>query len=361
MNAELIMQKEFTKSDIIDLLNLECDDLKMLFRKSSMLRTDNCGNLVYLRGLIELSNICSKNCYYCGIRKGNKNVERYNLTDKDVVQAAQFAYESNYGSVVIQSGELQSESNTQRIENICREIKKLSDGNLGITLSCGEQTQEVYQRWFEAGAHRYLLRIEASNRELYGRLHPDDVHHSYDKRVECLDLLKRTGYQVGTGVMIGLPFQTPEHLAEDLLFMKKLDVDMCGMGPYIEHQDTPLFKDKHILLPAEERFNMTLKMIAVLRILMPDINIAATTAMQAIDKMGREKAINIGANVLMPNITPGIYRDKYKLYDNKPCTDENAADCAQCIESRIRLAGFEVGYKEWGDSKRFLKKYNVSN
>lgn len=358
MIDSILNKDNLTREEIVTLLQAEGDDLKALFKRSSAVRNQYCGKKVYLRGLIELSNICSKNCLYCGIRRDNRNVERYNLTDDEVLQAARFAFESNYGSVVIQTGELQAPANTNRIEHLCREIKKLSDDKLGITLSCGEQSEETYQRWFEAGAHRYLLRIEASNRDLYSKLHPDDDDHSFEKRLECLSLLRKTSYQVGTGVMIGLPFQTNEHLADDLLFMKEHDIDMCGMGPYIEHHDTPLYQYRDKLMPLEERFRLTLKMLAILRIMMKDINMAATTALQAIDKIGREKAIQIGANILMPNITPGKYRDNYKLYENKPCTDESAEDCAGCIEGRIKLAGAEIGYDEWGDSKRFLKRMN---
>jgi biotin synthase len=356
MIREILYKERLSKEEIITLLQAEGDDLKALFNRSSEIRNKYCGKKVYLRGLIELTNICSKDCLYCGIRKSNKNVERYNLSDKEVLQAARFALDSNYGSVVIQSGELQSDFNTKRMENLCREIKNLSGNKLGITLSCGEQTEDVYRRWFEAGAHRYLLRIEASNRKLYAKLHPGDSNHDFEKRLECISLLRKTGFQVGTGVMIGLPFQSTEHLADDLLFMKEQDIDMCGMGPYIEHADTPLYDYRDKLMPVEERFKLTLKMLAVLRLLMPDINMAATTALQAIDKIGREKAIRIGANILMPNITPGKYRDNYKLYENKPCTDESAEDCAGCIEGRIKLAGAEIGYDEWGDSKHYFNR-----
>ncbi len=358
MIKEILQKDILSKDEIIQLLQCEGDDLKKLFEKSSDIRKEYCGNKVYLRGLIELSNICAKNCLYCGIRRDNKKVERYNLTDHEVLEAARFAFENKYGSLVMQTGELQSNANTERIEALCKEIKKLSDGKLGITLSCGEQTEDVYKRWFDAGAHRYLLRIETSNRELYSKLHPDDDNHRFEKRVECLELLRKTGYQVGTGVMIGLPFQKTEHLADDLLFMQSQDIDMCGMGPYIEHADTPLYQFRNELMPLEERFRLTLKMLAILRIMMKDINMAATTALQAIDKIGREKAIKVGANILMPNITPGVYRDNYKLYENKPCTDESAEDCAGCIEGRIKLAGAEIGYGEWGDSGRFLKRIN---
>jgi len=180
--------------------------------------------------------------------------------------------------------------------------------------------------------------------------------HSFTKRVECLKLLKKIGFQVGTGVMVGLPFQTYEDLANDLLFMKELDIDMCGMGPYIEHVDTPLYEFKDTLWSLQKRFEVTQNMVALLRIMMPDINIAATTALQAIDKMGREKVIRTGANILMPNITPGVYRNSYKLYDNKPCTDESADDCTSCIDVRVHMTDNEVGYGKWGDSKHFGKK-----
>lgn len=356
MIKEILSKTDFTKDDIILLLAAEGDELKLLFGKSAEIKEKFVGKKVYLRGLIELSNICSKNCYYCGIRRDNKNVERYLVNDNEVLEAARFALSNNYGSIVIQTGELQSETNTRRIENLVKEIIKLSDGKLGITLSCGEQNEDVYKRWFDAGAHRYLLRIESSNRELYLKLHPNDENHSFEKRIECLHLLKKVGYQVGTGVMIGLPFQTFEHLADDLLFMKEFDIDMCGMGPYIEHVDTPLYDYKDQLMPIDDRFKLTLKMLAILRIMMKDINMAATTALQAIDKIGREKAIRIGANILMPNITPGVYRDNYKLYENKPCTDENAEDCAGCIEGRIKLAGGDIAYGEWGDSKHFYNR-----
>jgi biotin synthase len=358
MISKILHKEHLYREDILTLLNLEGEELKLLFSRSAEVKQQIVGNKVYLRGLIELSNICKKNCLYCGIRRDIKNTVRYNLTDDEVLQAARLAMDFNYGSVVIQSGELQSNVNSDRIEHLVRQIRTMSDGKLGITLSCGEQTEEVYQRWFDAGAHRYLLRIEASNRELYARLHPNDDNHSFEKRLECLSLLRKTGYQVGTGVMIGLPFQTYEHLADDLLFMKEQDIDMCGMGPYIEHADTPLYEFRNDLMSLENRFRLTLKMLAVLRLMMPDINMAATTALQAIDKIGREKAIRIGANILMPNITPGKYRDNYKLYENKPCTDESADDCANCIEGRIKLAGAEIGYGEWGDSKRFLKRAN---
>jgi len=200
------------------------------------------------------------------------------------------------------------------------------------------------------------LRIESSNEDLYYKIHPKDEMHNYQNRLECLKRLQRSGYQTGTGVMIGLPFQTYDDLANDILLMKELDIDMCGMGPYIEHTDTPLYEFKDTLMPLEERFNLTLKMIAILRIVMKDINIAAATALQAIDKIGREKAIKVGANIIMPNITPGKYRDDYALYQNKPCTDEEADDCANCLEARVNITGDSIGYGEWGDSNHFKRR-----
>ena len=343
------------KNEIIELLQLRGSDELNLFKKANKIRLRYRGDRVYLRGIIEYSNICKKNCLYCGIRSGNKNLTRYTIKDEEFYEAVNFAIKHRYGSIVIQSGENTSTAFIDKMTEYIKEIKRISIGKLGITLSLGEQSKETYQRWYEAGAHRYLLRIEESHPELYKKLHPQDDIHDFDKRYRCLVDLKEIGYQLGTGIMIGLPYQTIEHLADDLIFMKNLDIDMCGMGPYIEHPDTPLYKYKNNLLPIKERFSLTLKMIAILRLMMPDINIAATTAMQAIDPMGREKALQAGANVLMPNITPKKYRDEYLLYKNKPNIDKNPDDNICCIESRIRIAGFRIGYDEWGDSLHYFR------
>lgn len=357
MTLNQILNKDsFTKEDIITLLKAEGEERTLLFRKSAEIKEKYIGKKVWFRGLIEFSNICSKDCLYCGIRKGNLNLERYNLSDEEILIAAKFAYDNQYGSIALQSGELESRKVTDRIENLLHKIKELSGGKLGITLSVGEQEPEVYRRWFDAGAHRYLLRIEATNIELYKKIHPDDSHHDFLRRLECLKSLQDIGYQTGTGVMIGLPFQTLEDLAGDLIFMRDFDIDMCGMGPYIEHADTPLIRYSGELLPLTERFNLTLKMIAVLRIMMKDINIVAATALQAIDPIGREKAIKIGANIIMPNITPGKYRDSYRLYENKPCTDDSAEDCQSCLEARLSLVDSEIIYGEWGDTMHYEKR-----
>jgi biotin synthase len=352
--SEILGNESFTRENIISLLESEGEDRTLLFKKSAETKEKYIGKKVWFRGLIEFSNVCSKDCLYCGIRKGNKNLERYSLSDEEILAAAKFAHINRYGSIALQSGELESQFVTNRIENLLHKIKELSNGGLGVTLSVGEQEADVYKKWYDAGAHRYLLRVESTNQDLYQKIHPGDSHHDFNKRIECLRSLQDIGYQTGTGVMIGLPFQTTDDLAGDLLFMKEFNIDMCGMGPYIEHADTPLIKYSENLLPLNERFDLTLKMIAIIRIMMKDINIVAATALQAIDPIGREKAVKIGANILMPNITPGKYRDSYKLYDNKPCTDDSAEDCQSCLEARVSLADSEVIYDEWGDSKHFL-------
>ncbi|MDP4185500.1 MAG: [FeFe] hydrogenase H-cluster radical SAM maturase HydE [Bacteroidota bacterium] len=353
---KLLMQESFSREEIVRLLSLEGEEKKELFLRSRTVKLTTVGNKVYFRGLIEFSNICAKDCLYCGIRSSNTKVVRYFATDDQILDAARFAFQNQYSSVVLQSGELSTPAFIDRVDNLLKKIKALSDGKLGITLSCGEQTENTYQRWFDSGAHRYLLRIETSNKSLYEKIHPKNEIHRFEKRLEALNSLRRCGYQVGSGMMIGLPFQTLEDMADDLLFLQKIDVDMVGMGPYIEHEDTPLIEYRHLLSPRAERFDLALKMIAVLRLMMPDINIAAATALQAIDPVGREKAVQIGANVIMPNLTPCEYREEYKLYENKPCLDEDAEACKSCLEARISMSGDEIGYGEWGDSRHFARR-----
>lgn len=357
-----ILQKEkWDKEDLISLLQTEGADKKALYRWAAKVKKETVEDKVYFRGLIEFSNVCDKNCLYCGIRKDNANVSRYTVTDDEIVKAAVFAWKNNYASIVMQSGELANAAFANRVEQLLRRIHTATNKELHVTLSCGEQSREVYQRWYNAGAHRYLLRIEASNPELYSKWHPEDELHSFEKRMEALRTLQAVGYQTGTGVMIGAPFQTLGDLADDLLFMRDFDIDMVGMGPYIEHKETPLYQFQSQLLPLEERLELTFKMIAILRIMMKYINIASATALQAIDKVGREKAIQIGANVIMPNITPGKYRNDYLLYDNKPCTDESAEDCTSCLEARIALAEHQVALGEWGDSRHFGQRKKSSS
>jgi biotin synthase len=355
---DILKKKTFSKEDLVRLLGANEEDSRKIYERSKAVKEEQIGRKVYFRGLIEYSNYCSKNCLYCGIRAGNSRYIRYQMPDEEVLEAAKYAYENNFASIVIQSGERNDRKFIDSIERLLKEIQRMSDGQLHVTLSLGEQTEETYKRWFAAGAHRYLLRIEVSNPELYKKLHPNDNHHDYNERLEALRRLRKAGYQVGTGVMIGLPFQTISDLADDLIFFRDFDIDMAGMGPYIEHEDTPLYEFRNQLLPLRERFLLSLKMVALLRIIMKDINIAATTAMQTIDPQGREKALLVGANVIMPNLTPVKYRQNYLLYENKPCLDEEAEECKSCLEARIALAGDEIGYGEWGDSQHFKNRKN---
>ena len=257
------------------------EDEERLYAEAKEIKNQTIGNKVYLRGLIEISNICTKDCFYCGIRKSNTETARYALSDEEILEAADFAYTHRFGSIVLQGGERSDREFTERITRLLKEIKKNSNNELGITLSLGEQTEDTYKRWFDAGAHRYLLRIETSNPELYAKIHPNNALHSHATRLKCLERLQRTGYQTGTGVMIGLPFQTITDLANDLLFLQSMDIDMVGMGPYLEHHATPLYQHRHLLLPLEERLRLSIHMVAALRLLMPDINIAATTALKS--------------------------------------------------------------------------------
>lgn len=332
----------YSKDDIIGLLQSEGAQKTELFRRAAHVRDEAVGDGIYLRGLIEYSNICRKDCLYCGIRSGSV-FDRYTLSYQQVLEAAEYAWRSRFGSVVLQGGENISSAYIAEITRLIKDIRTLSNGELGITLSLGEQTLETYRQWFAAGAHRYLLRIEASNRVLYEKIHPKDPIHNFDRRIKALYDLREAGYQLGTGVMIGLPFQTVSDLADDLLFMRDLDIDMCGMGPYVVSEGTPLADHAGELHSEQWRMEMTLKMIAILRLLIPDINIAATTALQAIDPDGRLKAIAAGANVIMPNLTPDNLKVNYLLYNNKPMSLDT-----RILEKNIR-------YGEKGDPLHFRK------
>nr|MDK2851348.1 biotin synthase [Candidatus Cloacimonadota bacterium] len=342
------------KNELIQMLSLETDEeLNELYKRAYEIKKSKVGTKVYFRGIIELSNICYKNCYYCGIRRGNPNFTRYTISMEEALTEAKWCYEQHYGSLVIQAGERTDKAWIDFVTELISGIKQLSDGKLGITLSLGEQSEETYQRWFDAGAHRYLLRIETTNQKLYKELHPQD--HDFEYRMSCLRLLRKVGYQVGTGVMEGLPGQSIEDLADDILFFYDEDVDMLGMGPYIPHRDTPLGSlvegfDK------EKALKMGLKMIATCRIALQDVNIATTTALQALHPEGRELGLMAGANVLMPNITDTKYREEYQLYEGKPCLDENADQCIGCLARRITSIGETIGFDEWGDSLHYSKR-----
>ncbi|MHC4874206.1 MAG: [FeFe] hydrogenase H-cluster radical SAM maturase HydE, partial [Planctomycetota bacterium] len=277
------------------------------------------------------------------------------MTKDEVVNCAKQALDMEYGSVVMQSGERSDPEYVDFVEECLKEIKNISNGKLGITLSLGEQERDTYRRWYDAGAHRYLLRIESSSEKLYKTLHPED--HSFAERKKCLDYLRDEGYQVGTGVLTGIPGQSYQDLVNDIMFFKEQDIDMIGMGPYIMHPATPMASSIANQNAADQLLK-ALKMIACVRLAMPDINIAATTALQALDPQGREKGLKAGANVIMPNLTDTKYRESYKLYDGKPCLDENATQCRGCLEGRITGIGESISYNEWGDSPHFEKKQN---
>lgn len=360
--VEKILQKDFlSKNDIISLIDLDPHGSEKLFEKALNVKLATVGNRIYFRGLIEFSNRCDKNCYYCGIRSHNTRYTRYQLEDTEVIEAALYAFHNRFSSIVIQSGENRSANFISSVERLLREIHRLTHNSLKITLSLGEQSAETYRRWFQAGAHRYLLRIETSNRALYRRLHPGDKLHDFDSRLQALQTLRETGYQTGTGVMIGLPFQTAGDLAEDILFFRSSDIDMVGMGPYIEHAETPLFRFRETLLPLSERLELSLKMVAILRLIMPDINIAATTAMQTVDPRGRERALLAGANVMMPNLTPLRYRQSYLLYNDKTGTSDDAEESKEAMEACAVGSGHVIGYGEHGDSRHYIERSSENN
>lgn len=359
MNIDYILEKqEFSKEEIVFLLNTQEEDAKKLLDKSLQKKLTCIGNHVHLRGLVEYSNICRKNCNYCGLRSANKDVKRYVVSDTEVLQCAEIALKLGYGSMALQSGEQQSPEFTRKIANLVREIKRISNGKLGITLSCGEQSEDTYKQWFEAGAHRYLLRIESSNEDLFYKIHPKNEKHSFSQRLKCIDSLLKIGYQTGSGCMIGLPFQSIENLAEDLLFFKEKDIAMVGMGPFIPHPDTPLWKYKDDIPTPKDRLTLTLKMIAILRLMMPEINMVAATADQTLDTKGREKAILAGANVIMPNLTPTELRENYLIYPDKASVKDSSEQCKDCLEEKIKSINHQILYDAWGDSVAFTKKHS---
>lgn len=321
-----------------------------LFAAAFRVKCSVIGRRVSIRGLIEAGNVCAKDCLYCGIRRSNANVRRYSLQADEIVALAHQAKAFGYGSVVIQSGEIEGEAHTEFIEDVLRRIAPLG---LGITLSLGEQTEEVYRRWRLAGAERYLLRIETSNPELYASIHP--AGHSWHRRRDCLLALGRCGYQVGTGVMCGLPGQTARDLARDIVFYRDIGAHMIGMGPWIPHRDVPLRRSG--VEPASP-LSLGLRMIAATRLFLHDANIAASTALQALADDGREKGILAGANVIMPNMTDVKYRSAYQLYDGKPNIGENAELTRRSLDERMNAIGERILYNERGDSRRFSAALN---
>lgn len=329
-------------------------DIQAIRRAAERTVLDHCGDTVRLRGLIEFSNRCTADCHYCGIRRSNRAPKRYTLTQEEIVETARWCGEQGYGSVVLQSGERRDARFVRFVSDTVRAIKNATrtealPQGVGITLCVGEQDADTYERWFEAGAHRYLLRMESSSPELFARLHPTSQRH--ESRVECLRTLKAIGYRVGTGVMIGLPGQSIDDLLDDLYFFRDIGADMIGMGPYIPHAQAVLPGDQPIP-DAATRLRLALRMIAATRLLLPGINIAATTALQTLAPDGREQGLRFGANVIMPQATPLHVRHHYTLYDGKPCLDDSAGQCASCLEGRIKSVGRSVLRNAWGDSVR---------
>ncbi len=340
--------------EIKEILSLEkTTDIEKLFNQAYTVKKEYVGLKVHMRGIIEFSNICDKNCYYCGIRKDNKNVKRFFMTKKEILNATKWIYEKGFGSIVLQSGERTNKEFIKFVDDLIKEIKKLSNDKLGITLSLGEQTKDTYKKWFDLGAHRYLLRIETSNPELYEKLHPSS--HKFAERVKCLEYLREIGYQVGTGVMIGLPYQTIDDLANDVLFFKKMDIDMIGMGPYVTHKDTPLYNVVKIF-DKEKQLLLALKMIAATRIVLKDINIASTTAIEALQEGGRKGGLKAGANIIMPIVTPENYRRYYNLYENKPGIDMDEEKTFNEIKNDVKEIGEEICLNKWGDSPHYFKR-----
>lgn len=359
MELSAILEKALDRPRALSLEELQLlieardpQSVKEIRSAAYQLKNRYIGKDVSIRGIIELGNICSKDCNYCGIRSSNKKIERYSLTAEEVEKLAKLNAELGYASLVLQSGEIEGEAHTAFIEEC---LKRIAPLNLGVTLSLGEQTEEVYKRWKDAGASRYLLRIETSNKELYKTLHPPT--HSWERRVECLRALGRCGYQVGTGVMSALPGQTAKDLAQDIIFFGEIDADMIGMGPYIPHPDTPLGK---IAPPIDkaQRLHLGLNMIAATRLYLHDVNIAATTALQALAEDGREQGILAGANVIMPNITFANLRRNYQLYQGKPAQDENDKLTRMALEQSLAKIGEKIIYGKRGDSLHYFKKQN---
>ncbi|MFR1672276.1 MAG: [FeFe] hydrogenase H-cluster radical SAM maturase HydE [Candidatus Gastranaerophilaceae bacterium] len=332
---ELILEKArknhiLSKDEIVSLLSND-DINEALFKSADEVRQEFVGDEVHLRALIEFTNICRCNCFYCGLRSENKNAERYRLTEKEIIDCAKNAVEFGYKTIVLQGGE-DSFFTADYLGEIISEIKQ---SGAAITLSIGERTYEEYRHLKECGADRFLLRIETTDENLYKKMHPN---MSLQNRKKCLYDLKKIGFETGTGSLVGLPGQTLESLADDILFFKELDADMIGIGPFIAHPDTPL-KDA-----SGNNFMLALKVMAITRILMPDINIPATTAMETLFKNGRTIALKSGANVIMPNVTDGNYRKKYEIYPGKVSVDYSAVSAM--LNSINRTVGKDKGFRK---------------
>lgn len=337
---QLEKQTVLSKEEYLFLIRHKEDCMEELSRMASDVRDRVYGKKIYIRGLIEFSNYCKNDCLYCGIRKSNHKAERYRLTKEQILDCADQGHVLGFRTFVLQGGE-DPWFTDERMADIVRELKKRYP-DCAVTLSLGERSEESYRILKEAGADRYLLRHETADPDHYRKLHPQTM--DWKHRVNCLYSLKRLGYQVGAGFMTGSPFQTEENLAEELLFLKELSPQMCGIGPFIPHQDTP-FREN----PAGS-VETTLFMLGLIRLTLPDVLLPATTALGTLDPQGREKGISFGANVLMPNLSPSDVKKKYLLYDNKICTGDEAARCIECLKARIKKTGCEI-VTDRGDHK----------
>lgn len=330
---EIRTRQNITKDQLVHLLTTEDESLLTRLKITARAVADSVyGNQIFIRGLIEFTNYCKNDCLYCGIRKSNSNAKRYRLSEEDILSCCGTGYELGFRTFVLQGGE-DGFYTDERLVHIISRIKELYP-DCALTLSIGEKSRESYQAYYDAGADRYLLRHETANAAHYAKLHPASL--SAANRQQCLWDLKDIGYQVGTGFMVGSPYQTAEHLAEDLLFIKKLNPHMIGIGPFIPHHDTPFADEKAGTL------ELTLFMLGLLRLMLPKVLLPATTALGTIHPKGRELGIQAGANVVMPNLSPVSVRKDYSLYDNKICTGDEAAECRFCLERRMQSIGYNI-------------------
>ncbi len=326
-------QRILSREEFITLLNnLTEEDTQFLRERARQTAKKHFDNKIYTRGLIEFTNYCKNDCYYCGIRRSNSCVERYRLTNEEILNCCKVGHELGFRTFVLQGGEDGSYSDDDMVE-IIRMIKK-DYPDCAITLSIGEKSYDSYLKFYQAGADRYLLRHETANEEHYQKLHPQNLKLS--NRKQCLQNLKEIGYQVGAGFMVGSPYQTTETIVEDLFFLKELSPQMVGVGPFLPHHETP-FADQE-----KGTMEQTLILISIVRLMLPNSLIPATTALGTVNPNGRELGILSGANVVMPNLSPTIVRKKYQLYDNKICTGDEAAECRSCLDRRMRKIGYEL-------------------
>ncbi|MFZ5974984.1 MAG: [FeFe] hydrogenase H-cluster radical SAM maturase HydE [Bacillota bacterium] len=308
------------------------ETVQYLFERACAVRHSIYGRDVYMRGLIEFTNYCRNDCYYCGIRKSSPGTDRYRLTKEQILDCCAMGHGLGFRTFVLQGGE-DGYYTDEKIVNIIRSIKQ-NHPDCAVTLSIGEKPFDSYKAYFDAGADRYLLRHETANSRHYAMLHPQNL--SLKNRKQCLYDLKKIGYQVGCGFMVGSPYQTDACIIDDLLFLKQLDPHMVGIGPFIPHHATP-FADQQA-----GTLDLTLFLLAIIRLMLPSALIPATTALGTIHPMGREKGILAGANVVMPNLSPVDVRKKYLLYDNKICTGDEAAECRACMQRRIENIGYQL-------------------